>query len=145
MIEIDDKKINEIAQNLNAGLLRYLNIKTSELLDLPDNYEDFDDEDAIELFGEISKKIEDADFKKIPLLESYEDFDIMKCFIDKVYDTSLQSKLEIALEGRKPFATFRNIIDNSDFRESWFAHRHGELEKYVKEQLQFIEDEENNS
>ena len=145
MIEIDDKKINEIAQNLNAGLVCYLNIKTGELIDLPENYEEFDDEDAIELFGEMSKKIDDTDFKKIPLLESYEDFDIMKSFLDKVNDTSLQSKLEHALEGKKPFATFRNIIDNSDFRESWFAHRHGELEKYVKEQLQFMEDEENNS
>ena len=99
MIEID-KKLNEIAQNLNAGLVCYLNIKTGELLDLPENYEEFDDEDAIELFGEISEKIEDTDFKKNPLLESYEDFDIMKSFIDKVNDTSLQSKLEIALEGR---------------------------------------------
>ncbi|MGV8992499.1 MAG: hypothetical protein ACOH1O_00225 [Flavobacterium sp.] len=100
MIEIDDKKINEIAQNLNAGLVCYLNIKTGELIDLPENYEEFDDEDAIELFGEISEKIEDTDFKKIPLLESYEDFDILKSFIDKVNDTSMQSKLENALEGR---------------------------------------------
>lgn len=144
MIEIDEKKINEIAQNLNAGLICYLNIKTGELLDMPENYEEFDDEDAIELFGEISEKIENADFKKIPLLESYEDFEIMKSFVDKVNDASVQRKLENALEGKRPFATFRNVIDYSDFRESWFAHRHEELQKYVKEQLQFIADEENN-
>lgn len=141
MIEIDDKKINEIAQNLDCGMNCYLNIKTGELIDIPENYEEFDDEDAVEMFGEILEKIEDPDFKKIEVLESYDSFQIMKSFLDKFTNSALQSKLELALDGKKPFANFKNLIDNSDFRESWFAHKQEELEKYVREQIEFFEEE----
>ena len=141
MIEIDDKKINEIAQYLDCGMNCYLNIKTGELIDIPENYEEIDDEDAIEMFGDILEKIEDPDFKKIEVLESYDSFQIMKSFLDKVTNSALQSKLELALEGKKPFANFKNLLDNSDFRESWFAHKQVELEKYVREQIQFFEEE----
>ena len=141
MIKIDDKKINEIAQNLDCGMNCYLNIKTGELIDIPENYEEIDDEDAIEMFGDILEKIENPDFKKIEVLESYDSFQIMKSFLDKVTNSALQSKLELALEGKKPFANFKNLIDNSDFRESWFAHKQVELEKYVREQIQFFVEE----
>ncbi len=139
MIEIDDKKINEIAQNLDCGMNCYLNIKTGELIDIPENYEEIDDEDAIEMFGELLEKIEDPDFKKIPVLESNDSFQIMKSFLDKVTNSALQSKLEFALDGKKPFANFKNLIDNSDFRESWFAHKQAEMEKYVRQQIEFFE------
>ena len=141
MIEIDDKKINEIAQNLDCGMNCYLNIKTGELIDIPENYEEIDDEDAIEMFGDILEKIENPDFKKIEVLESYDSFQIMKSFLDKFTNSALQSKLELALDGKKPFANFKNLIDNSDFRESWFAHKQEELEKYVREQIEFFEEE----
>lgn len=139
MIEIDDKKINEIAQNLDCGMTCYLNIKTGELIDLPENYEDIDDEDAIEMFGDILEKIEDLDFKKIPFLESYESFEIMKSFLDKVENKIFETKLQSALDGKKPFANFKNVIDNSEFRENWFSHKQEELEKYVRAQIQFMQ------
>lgn len=140
MIKIDDKKINEIAQNLDCGMNCYLNIKTGELIDLPENYEDIDDEDAIEMFGDILEKIEDPDFKKIPILESYESFQIMKSFLDKVENKTFEAELQSALDGKKPFANFKNVIDNSEFREKWFAHKQEELETYVREQIRFYEE-----
>ena len=141
MIKIDDIKINEIAQNLDCGMNCFFNINTGELIDLPENYEDIDDEDAVEMFGDILEKIEDPDFKKIPVLESYESFQIMKSFVEKVENKAFEAKLQSALDGKRPFANFKNCVDNSDFRESWFAHKQEELEKYVREQIQFIEDE----
>ena len=145
MITIDDKKINEIAQNLGCGMTCYLNIKTAELIDIPENYEDFDDEDAIEMFGEILEKIKDADFKEISVLDSHKSFLTMQNFLEKVLDSSLKSKLEAALNARKPFQNFKQLIDNSDYRESWFAHKQWELEKYVREEIEMWQDEDDSS
>ena len=37
------------------------------------------------------------------------------------------------MNNRKPFANFKNIIDNSgEFRQQWFDFKQKQLEKYVK-------------
>ena len=142
MIKIDDHIINEIAQNLDCGMNCFLNIKTAELIDLPENYEDYNDEDAIEMFGDMVEKIKDPDFKEISVLDSHESFLIMQNFLDEVKDTTLQSKLEAALNARQPFKNFKNLIDNSDYRDSWFAHKQQELEKYVRQEIEMWQNED---
>ncbi len=141
MIQIEYKKINEIAQNLDCGMTCYLNIKTAELIDVPENYEDFDDEDAIEMFGDILEKIKNPDFKEISVLDSHENFLIMQKFLEKVENAAVRSKLESALDGKRPFANFKKTIDNSDYIESWFAHKQQELENYVREELEMWQKE----
>jgi len=37
------------------------------------------------------------------------------------------------LANRKPFANFKNIIDNSDYRQDWFDFKKWYLQNHVKE------------
>jgi hypothetical protein len=71
-------------------------------------------------------------FQEVPSSES---FRIMERFVYQLEDGTLKSELEYALQIRKPFQNFKHLIDNSDYREAWFAFKQNELEKLVGEQL----------
>jgi len=63
-------------------------------------------------------------------LESYDSFQIMKDFVSTVPEY-LQNKLTDALNRSRPFAKFKNIIDNSEFRFDWFEFRHKRVKQIV--------------
>ncbi len=56
--------------------------------------------------------------------------------MNKENNVKLQNKLSNALERRKPFANFKNLIDNSDYRHDWFDFKQSCLEEHVYETLQ---------
>ncbi len=68
---------------------------------------------------------------------SGESFKIMERFAGTVSDAHLRQQLYNALDRRKPFANFRNIIDNSDYREKWFAFKHSQMEEIVWEEMKY--------
>jgi hypothetical protein len=77
--------------------------------------------------------------------ESSKSFAIMKKFVDEVNDKSLKNKLINALNNRKPFANFKNIVESSNYRKEWFAFKQHQLEIMVWEELQIeLENLENN-
>ena len=48
---------------------------------------------------------------------------------------NFKSELQDILRNKKPFWNFRNTIDQSEFRQSWFDFKQKELEKIVENQL----------
>jgi len=44
-------------------------------------------------------------------------------------------KIELALEWKKPFSNFKNLIETSTYRQAWFDFKRAENEKWIKEQL----------
>jgi len=68
--------------------------------------------------------------------ESSESFKIMERFVDVVNDKILKNKLVNALNNRKPFANFKNIVESSNYRKEWFAFKQHQLEIMVWEELQ---------
>lgn len=131
----DQKIINEIAQELDCGNECYFNQKTKELICLPNaNLMETAGEDYYkEMFQEDFKKIESQkkDLIKFEVLESFESFKIMEDFKNQVKDDKFQKNLYLALNKRKPFQNFKNLIDNSVYREQWFKFKHREIEKIV--------------
>lgn len=67
--------------------------------------------------------------------ESYDSFKVMERFTEKVPDAGLREKLIDALNRRKPFANFKRIVDDSDYRQDWFDFRQARLEEHVYEAL----------
>jgi hypothetical protein len=130
--------IREIAQELDCGFDCYYNIKTDEIVAIPNFSQFSDEEDFKEAFRESLEKIEEykTDFTKIAVLESFESFKIMELFAEELTDQNLKSELESILTAKKPFQRFKQKIDNSDFRQSWFDFKQKELEKKVENELE---------
>ena len=60
--------------------------------------------------------------------------------LEKIYqflmDEKFQQRLIDALNRNRPFANFKWLIDNSDYRQDWFDYRQAWLEQYVYELLE---------
>lgn len=131
----DQNIINEIAQELDCGNECYFNQKTKELICLPnaDLMETAGEDYYKEMFQDDFKKIElqKKDLIKFEVLESFESFRIMEDFKNQVENDEFVEKLDQALNRRKPFQNFKNLIDNSEYREQWFKFKQKEIEKIV--------------
>ena len=127
--------IAELAQDIGMGMVCYVNDDTFE-------YEMIPQFAVIDPFGYESmtgETIEDFDLKHsewknsitIEPLESFESYKIMEGFADQVPDSSFRQKLIHTLNRRKPFAHFKDLIDDSAYRQDWFDFRQAWLEEYV--------------
>ena len=72
-------------------------------------------------------------------MKPYESFKVMEQFIEETdLPRSLKGRLYLALDKRKPFRQFKYIIDDSSYRESWFAYRDKKRGEHVERQLSFF-------
>jgi len=75
----------------------------------------------------------------IPERPSYEGYNLMVEFAEKVEDELLREKLSIALDGKGAFRRFKNVIaDYPDYREKWFKFKDERSNKKVIEWLNSI-------
>jgi hypothetical protein len=129
--------IPQIADKIDAGFICYLNPDTLEMENVPNHL--FNDPNIFDAFTEEPIQKEDWDFPDwedyflFKPLDSDESFTMMEEFTLNLDDDSFTEKLISALNQRKPFAKFKNAIDNSAYRNDWFSFKKQLLEKYVKE------------
>jgi hypothetical protein len=130
--------LKDIAGTLEYGMDCYYNPNTAEVISIPNEDALMDCDDADEIFGEDLKKVESkkVHFVKIKVPENSESYEIMKDFKDEVSDAYLNRQLTAALNNRKPFQHFKHLIDNSQYRQKWFAFKREALENYVRRQLE---------
>lgn len=130
--------IKEIAENMDFGADVYYNPKTKEVVSIPNTLDVFGEEEFDELFNEDLEKIaeHENDFIKFEAVKSGVSFKIMERFVEQMTDVVFQSQLESRLYNKKPFQGFKNAIDNSDYRQSWFDFKQSELEKIVADRLE---------
>ncbi|HZL10278.1 MAG TPA: UPF0158 family protein [Prolixibacteraceae bacterium] len=134
-----NKVVSTIAENIDAGLICFLNLDTIETEDFPKEL--LNDPDEFEAM--TGETIESLDLKydtwerclTFEPLESYESFKIMETYVELLDDRRLQNKLIHALNHHKPFLHFKGIIDNSSYRQNWFDFKKRYLENHVKELL----------
>jgi hypothetical protein len=127
--------VSTIADSLLAGLICYFNPDTLEIEDIPKELA-YDAEEFELMTGE---PFESAGLKHenwqncitIEPMESHDSFKIMECFIDEVKETNLQKRLINTLNRKKPFANFKYLIEDSDYRQHWFDFRQEQYELYV--------------
>lgn len=129
------KIVSEIADNLLAGLVCFLNPDTLEIEFLPKNLA-YDPEEFEMVTGETweSAGIKHENWQKcieVEPMESFDSFKVMEYFIDELNNEKMQEKLVKALNKPKPFANFRNVVENSDYRQQWFEFRQKQWEYYV--------------
>jgi hypothetical protein len=139
--------VHTVAENIDCGLVCFINPETLEVEEIPkgmvDGLSDFsinpefeDDEDE----DENEQKFLHEDWENcitVEPRESSESFKIMEKFVDEVNDKNLKNKLINALNNRKPFANFKNIVESSNYREEWFAFKQHQLEILVWDELEY--------
>ena len=128
--------IQDIAGHLDCGNDCYYNPKTNELMFVPHNLHDYYSE-ADGFWEETLQKIdkESQNFLKFEKPSSFESFRIMERFLNEVDDIVFRSRLIKAISGGKPFRNFKNLIDNSKYRNKWFDFKSKEFEEMVREQF----------
>jgi hypothetical protein len=145
-IQVPDKflkAVSDIADGIDVGFVCFLNLDTLEVEDIPkdllfelEEYDEDNDKDKDEWYDGMELKYPSWENRmSFEPLESHESFEIMRMFTEQLGDERLQTKLVNALNHRKPFANFKNIIDYSEFRQDWFDFKKHQLEIHVKELL----------
>lgn len=134
-MEVTKKQIQEITDNVEMGYACFLHKKTGEIESYPDNLDLMHDEENP--FQETIDKVEDdfenyIEFGPMPSREAYQ---VMLDFKDTVNDERMLGKIELALEWKKPFSNFKNLIETSEYRQAWFDFKRAENEKWVLKQL----------
>jgi len=75
------------------------------------------------------EEMEDEKYLMIPTRLSQDNFMIMEIFVyEKIQDTKIAEKFNQALERKKPFRNFKDILfDHPDLREQWFTYHREHL------------------
>lgn len=144
------KLVHDIAGSIDCGMICFINPETLEMEDIPKTlleegfiFDIEEDEEEDNMMNMKHHKWEKC--ITVEPRESRESFRIMENFVSEIDDKKLQNRLSIALSNRHPFANFKNLIDNSTYREQWFAFKQQKLEKLIWEELswQFETNEDN--
>lgn len=112
----------------------YLDVNTGEILMRMDplltGYKDKDLEEELE---------DDERYLELPTIASRDAYGLMVEFVETVTSTELQDRLNTALNGRKPFRTFKDaLLDFPEERETWFRF---EREAHQQEILKWLNDQ----
>jgi hypothetical protein len=154
MKKIADNILRDIAEELLVlpdECHLYLNKKTLVSSSFPIEalsfYEEMDDDDDWDDWDDLKDWKEEVeylhehyeDFVRIQPMNTRASFAIMEDFTnEKVTNPTEQSILFKALGQSKPFRRFKDIVENSSYREIWFDFRQKRYEDYV---LEILEDE----
>jgi len=138
---LSSKNVDDIYQDLDMGMIVYVHRVTKEIvstLDFDNPYAD----DQRELWQDTIDKIESdkENYIQIEKMNSNEAYGVMESFVAEVVsDPKMQGRLEQALEGRKPFANFKNALGHDmDVRDQWFAYKNEKYYDYVVRELNQI-------
>jgi len=75
----------------------------------------------------------------IPEKPTYESYNVMVSFTEKVEDELLKEKLYIALDGKGAFGRFKRVIsDYSDYEKKWYEFKAERTKEEVMEWLNLI-------
>jgi hypothetical protein len=135
-MKVSNEILREIADQLDIGFKVFLHKETLELVTYPDeNNHDYMGGD--EWQDEIKKvKKSPKKFIEIETLTSRDSYKIMESFIDQLDDIVLKNKLVQAIDGCKPFANFKLLIDNEGtYRDDWFKFKNEALLEWITNQL----------
>lgn len=135
MILLTDEQLGEIAQELEIGMVCYVHQQTGELIVFP-NPEQFTYGDT----GDWQESIDTVeaspdDYWPIHPMTSFESFQVMERFVEVLPANHLRTRLITILNQPKPFRHFKQAVDESDYRENWFAFRDGEMAHWLRQKL----------
>jgi predicted nucleic acid-binding OB-fold protein len=132
---MDKKIINEIAQTIDTGEIVYVHRETGQILSYPDLDQAGDEYDY--LMQEVMDIVDmDPDsYIRFKPLTSSESYKIMEGFVETVSNHTHAEKIRGALRERKPFRSFREMVESLRLLESWYDYKMAYLEMLVRDQF----------
>ncbi|WP_339701628.1 UPF0158 family protein [Algoriphagus aquimarinus] len=129
-----EKDIAEIADWLDCGMFCFYHKPTGVIESHPDPEDPFFDPEPWE---ELIEKIESDwnNYKSFEKMDSREGFQVMEDFAHSLSDFYFREKLLKQLSNRKPFQSFRYMIDESEYRQDWFDFKKKAYIEFVKGQI----------
>ena len=132
--------IRNIAQEIDMGMICYLNTDTMELDSvLGSSYDAYISGDYDDMYKQVYDKVNTWEHSIcIEPLQSWESFKIMECFIQEVIpeNNGLKDRLDKAISCKHPFRNFKFLIEGSPFRQDWFDFKQQQLEIHVRSLLE---------
>tara|TARA_B100000745_G_C19954505_1_gene322401 strand:- start:177 stop:584 length:408 start_codon:yes stop_codon:yes gene_type:complete len=129
-----DKDIKEIAEWLDSGMICYYHRPTKTIEYHPDPDDPYFEPDPWQ--ETIDKVEEDWDnYDQFEKMTSNQGFEVMKDFADSLKDSEFQEKIYNRLYRPRPFQNFKNLIDNSDYRQNWFDFKAKAYIDFTKRQI----------
>lgn len=130
-----DAQIKEIADSLEAGFICYVHRQTGEVLEVPDVSDPFSGE--FEAWYDVLNQVEQhpEDYLKIKPMDSTQAYQVMADFAEELPEGDFRERALDRLSARKPFRNFKDLVEDSEYREDWFAFRTKAYQKWVREQL----------
>lgn len=132
--------ISNIAQEIDMGMICYLNTDTMELDSvLGNSYDAYGSGDYDDMYKQVYDKVNTWEHSIcIEPLQSWESFKIMECFIQEVIPANniLKETLDKAISRRHPFRNFKFLIEGSSYRQDWFDFKQQQLEMHIRNLLE---------
>jgi len=134
-LKIDLDELCSAMENSSYEHEYYLDLDNGEILFLS-KY--MDDEETKKLKNQIE---EDFDrYERIPKAESHEGYEDMVDFIATVKDEHLAELLEVAINGKRAFRRFKDVLLNyPEERERWFQFKDDRTQERALEWLDDID------
>jgi predicted small metal-binding protein len=136
-ILITPEKINDIAQELEMGMLCYYHIATGELESVPDEmkgHAGFEEEMWEDVLQKVKKNREQYICFEAP--DSKDSFRIMEQYAAGITEQATRNQLFDALGGRKPFANFKFALQQyPDLLQQWYSFKQEHYMEFVQRQL----------
>lgn len=132
-MKLSNELLREITQNLDCGMICYVNKKTQEIKSMADPSDIYFEE---EFWSDVMAEVENnsEQYQKIEKMSSREAFEIMESFIEQVSDKEIKNRLRYALSRNKPFRNFKNEVDyNEDVRQHWFKYKEYRYIEWMKD------------
>jgi len=126
-----EKTIHPIAQAIDAGMICYLNMDTQELVEIHPDFMDLEDEED----DDDSEYLNWPNCFEISPPDPHESFEIMEGFVSQLKDIPMHNQLISILDGKKPFANFKRVVEGSSYRQAWYDFKNKAMEQYVRTQL----------
>ncbi|MEM0993511.1 MAG: hypothetical protein AAF847_02970 [Bacteroidota bacterium] len=133
-----EEQIKDITEDIHIGMKCFIRKSDQKIIKTTDWDDPYFDQSAWE--KEDIQQMEDIQnnllaYHEILKMPSHEAFEVMENFADAVEDHRLKNSLMAALNKRKPFAHFKNVVDYSDYRSAWFEFRDQAQRDWVRKQI----------
>ena len=135
LVRFTDETLNNIAGELECGLVCCYHIGTGEIETYPDgldpdlseNYEDWED-----VLNKIDTNIND--YIRFDVPADHESFCFMSDFIEQIPDRGTRTKFLRAIEKPKPFRHFKGLLHyHPQLKQEWYQYRRLRLLDYTRE------------
>ncbi len=133
---MNNETIQAIASILELGVHCVFDKQKQTVTELlgEENWDYLEEEDKIkeqQMLADIEANPDN--FILFEPMSSHEKFIIMQNFAEQISEQGLQTKLLQALDNRKPFRNFQNLIDDSAYRQDWFDFKAQSYVDYVQD------------